>query len=100
MLTFSGYIPKRRGLIEHLYDGRLTPMDYLVFDLLLLWGDANTGIATTNGPGLVYLSGNQLKLDTVQTSLLNLEEGGYIKRPFYIQGQRGNQKIFIDKFFC
>lgn len=100
MLTFSGYIPKRRGLVEHLYNGRLTPMDYIVFDLLLLWADANTGIATTNGPGLVYLSGNQLKLDTVQTSLRNLEQGGYIKRPFYVQGQRGNQKIFIDKFVC
>lgn len=30
--------------------------------------------------------------------LASLEEKGYIKTPFYVQGQRGNQKIFIDKF--
>jgi hypothetical protein len=41
MLTFNGYIPKRRGVIEHLYDGRLTPMDYIVFDMLLLWADGS-----------------------------------------------------------
>lgn len=98
MLTFNGYIPKRRGIMEHLRDGRLTLMDYIVFDLLLIWADHRTGIATTNGPGLVFLSGNQLKLDTVQTSLRRLEEGGYIRRPFYVQGQRGDQKIFIDKY--
>lgn len=100
MLTFNGYFPKRRGVLEHLRDGRLSIMDYVVFDLLLIWADANTGIATTNGPGLVFLSGNQLKLDTVQTSLRNLEAGKYIARPFYVQGQRGDQKIFIDKFVC
>lgn len=47
-----------------------------------------------------YLSGDQLKVETIQASLRRLEEGGYIKRPFYEQGQRGNQKIFIDKFVC
>jgi len=98
MLNFKGYIPKRRGIIEHLYDGRLTPMEYILFDILMLWADHRSGIATTNGPGIVYLSGEQLKLDTVQKCLASLEAKGYIKRPFYLQGQRGNQKIFIDKF--
>ena len=33
-------------------------------------------------------------------SLRSLEAGKYIARPFYVQGQRGDQKIFIDKFVC
>lgn len=98
MLTFNGYIPLRRGVLEHVHTGRLSLMEYLVFNFLLVWADRRTGIAETNGPGIVYLSGGQIKLRAVQDCLASLEEKGYIKRPFYVQGQRGDQKIFIDKY--
>lgn len=98
MLTFNGYIPLRRGVLEHLHTGKMTPSELVVFTILLTWADHRTGIAVTNGPGIVFLSGDQLKLRTVQDALNSLEKAGYIKRPFYVQGQRGNQRIFIDKF--
>ena len=98
MLTFKGYVPVRRGLIEHVRSGRLTVTEYVVFTFLLVWADHRTGIATINGPGIVGLSGGQLDLDYVQKCVASLERKGYIKRPFFVQGQRGDQKIFIDKF--
>src|SRR6266404_5992611 len=100
MLTFNGYVQIRRGIMDHLKDGRLTLREFEVFFILLMWADARTGIASTNGPGIVFLSGGQLKLDYVQKCLASLEEKGYIKRPLYVQGQRGDQKIFIDKYIC
>ena len=100
MITFNGYIALRRGLLEHLQKCLITLREYEVFTILLLWADARTGIATTNGPGLVFLSGNQLSLDYTQKCLASLEKKGYIKRPFYVQGQRGNQQILIDKYVC
>jgi len=98
MLAFNGYIPLRRGVLEHLHSGKMTPSELVVFTILLTWADHRTGVAITNGPGIVFLSGEQLKLRTVQDALNSLEKAGYIKRPFYVQGQRGNQRIFIDKF--
>lgn len=100
MLRFNGYIPLRRGLLEHLREGRITLREYEVFTILLLWADARSGIATTNGPGLVFLSGNQLSLDYTQKCLASLEKKGYIRRPFYVLGQRCDQRIFIDKYVC
>ena len=98
MLIFNGYVPLRRGLLQHLQEKRITRTEFDVFIILLLWADHRTGIATTNGTGLVFLSGGQLDLRWTQVCLASLETKGYIKRPFFMQGQRGDQKIFIDKF--
>jgi hypothetical protein len=98
MLTFVGYIPLRRGLLQHLQEGRITLREFDVFIVLLMWADHRTGIATTNAAGLVFLSGGQLEQSWTQKCLASLEDKGYIKRPFFVQGQRGDQRIFIDKF--
>lgn len=98
MLTFNGYVPIRRGLIEHLQLGRMTPQETLVYVILLIWADHRTGIATTNAAGIVFLSGHQLNQSVVQKKLASLERKGYIKRPFFVQGQRGDQRIFIGKY--
>jgi hypothetical protein len=97
-LTFNGYIPLRRGLLQHLRERRISLREYDVFTILLMWADHRTGIATTNAPGLVFLSGGQLEQSYVQKCLASLEEKNYIKRPFYVIGQRGDYKIFIDKY--
>lgn len=58
MLTFNGYVPIRRGLLEHLTEHRMTPTEFAIFNILLLWADHRTGIALTNATGIVYLSGD------------------------------------------
>jgi hypothetical protein len=98
MLTFVGYVPVRRGLLQHLTEGRLASQEFSVFVMLLLWADHKTGIARTNAAGLHFLSGRQINHSVIQKKLVSLEEKGYIKIPFFVQGQRGDYDIFIDKF--
>jgi hypothetical protein len=98
VLNFQGYVPLRRAIMEHLYEGKMTFTEFGLFTMLLIWADHRTGIALTNGVGLVGLSGKQLDTRYTQRCLANLEKKGYIKRPFLKEGQRGDQKIFIDKY--
>jgi len=97
---FNGYVPVRRGVLEHLRDGRMSLSDYLVYGLLLLLADKNSGIATTNAGGIVYFTGDQIPIRTAQDCLQRLERRGYIKRPFRVHGRRTYDKVFIDKFLC
>ncbi len=99
-MTLSGYVPMRRGLLNHLQEGRMSLLDYLVYTLLLLLADRKTGIAMTNAGGIVYFTGNQIPLRTAQDCLQRLESNGYIKRPFRVHGRRIYDAIFIDKFVC
>jgi hypothetical protein len=98
MLTFVGYIPLRRGVLQHLQEGRITLQEFNVFVMLLIWANHKTGIASTNAAGLVFLSGGQLEQRYTQRCLASLEKKGYIKMPFFQQGQRGDYDIFIDKY--
>ena len=39
----QGWVPLRRGIMEHVYDGRLTPVEHHAFVSMLLLADAATG---------------------------------------------------------
>ena len=78
-MNFSGYVPVRRGLIEHTMDGRMTNNEALVFVWLLLLADRKTGSYTINQPTLrSFLPG--LSKGAAQDALEGLERKGYIFR--------------------
>ena len=94
-MIFGGFVPLRRGLIEHTADGRLTNNEALVFVWLLMLADHKTGSYTINGPTLrVFLPG--LNKSAAQRALEGLERKQYIYRdikprsplvyPYFIEG--------------
>ena len=78
-MNFSGYVPLRRGLIDHTREGRLTNNEALVFVWLTMLADKSTGSYTINGLTLrSYLPG--LSQDAAKRILKSLEEKRYIYR--------------------
>jgi hypothetical protein len=78
-VNFSGYIPLRRGLIEHTHDGRLTNDEALTLVWLIMLADKETGRGTINGPTLkTFLPG--LTVDGAKRVLNSLQKKGYIYR--------------------
>ena len=79
-ITLNGYVQKRRGVLQHLVDGRMTPNEYLVFDILLILADHNTGCGMINAPAIVFWSGGQLSVDGADRALRGLDKKNYIVR--------------------
>lgn len=78
-MTFAGWVQLRRGIIEHLRDGRLSTLEYAVLTVLILLADSKTGSGTINAPTLrTFLP--ELSYDAAKRILLSLEEKRYIFR--------------------
>jgi hypothetical protein len=75
----SGYVQLRRGIIDHLADGRLTMAEFSVFNLLLLLASSDSGMGKINAAYLRAFFGN-LSADASKRVLHSLEEKGYIFR--------------------
>jgi hypothetical protein len=97
-MNFSGgFVQVRRGVLEHLYSGKLNPTQFQVFVMMILLADKATGIWKGSAPALITISGDSLKLKTVRDAMRSLETDGYIRRD-YVQGKLGNFPILIDKY--
>jgi hypothetical protein len=79
-ITLNGYVQKRRGVLQHLVDGRMTPNEYFVFDILLVPADHNTGCGMINASAIVFWSGGQLGVDGADRALRGLDKKNYIVR--------------------
>jgi hypothetical protein len=79
-INLNGYVPVRRGLVTHLQTGRMTVNEYVVFNLLLMLADHETGTGLINAPAIVYWSGGQLSLDGADRALRSLDKKDYIVR--------------------
>ncbi len=99
-MNFGGYIPLRRGVLEHLHTGRITGNEFIAFMIILMLADAGTGIAVTNAPALVTFSGGALSVSSAKKALEGLERKRYIKRRLRAVGSRGVFPILVDKFVC
>src|ERR1051326_6495562 len=110
-MASDGYVRLRRGLLEHLENGRMTYMQAGVYSVMLLQADHKTGIwwgsamklyAMSRGDGETE-SGedtrNMAERRKLNRCLSRLEDGGYIKR-FIVKGKIGNYAVLINKFMC
>jgi hypothetical protein len=93
----GGWVQIRRGLLQHLHDGRLTPGEFTAMVLMILLADSDTGIWTGCSEGLSYVSGRQVSAKAAKDALRSLEAKGYILRD-RTQGQRGIHPILLDKY--
>ena len=94
---FAGWVPLRRGLLDHLRTGELSTHEGMTFVVLLMLADKETGRGLINAPVLrTYLP--ELSKDAAKRVLTSLEAKQYIFReitprspliyPFWVNGYR------------
>jgi hypothetical protein len=96
-IVLKGYVQKRRGVLTHLNERRLTVNEYVVFDILLLLADKETGSYMINAPAIRFWSGEQITIDAADRALRGLEEKDYIVREI-TPGKLGVYPYHIQKF--
>jgi hypothetical protein len=97
-MNSSGFVPKRRGVLEHLNDGRLTLQQYGAYDVLILLAHKATGIWFGSAKALAANCGaGDITERQARHVLESLESKGYIKR-FPKRRAHGNYPIAIDKY--
>jgi hypothetical protein len=94
----NGYVPKRRGIIEHLRDGRMTLQMYAAHDVLVLLAEKSTGIWIGSAKAFASNCGaGDISERQARHILERLESARYIKR-FPVRRSHRNYPILIDKF--
>ena len=101
---YFGFVPLRRGGVEHLEDGRLTVLQWGVFTYLLAKADPDTGFLWSCARSICN-STHGLNIRQTQRILADLEFGYddngtrtcYIKR-FRHPNSSGNYPILINRF--
>ena len=80
MASFGNYVKNRRGILDHLREGRISLAEFAVFQALLLLADSVTGSGTINAAVLrsCYFPG--LGQRGAQRILESLEDKQYIWR--------------------
>lgn len=91
----NGFAPIRRGLWEHVRDGRMSPFEALAFIYICSQADTRTGVWKGSAGALVAELGFHPR--TARDLLERMEHGGYIQR-FVSQGMRHCYPILVHKF--
>jgi hypothetical protein len=92
-----GFIQIRRGLQEHLLDGRISLLELAVFTVILFQVDFKTGIWSGSAPRIVAAAPRGATLRGVQRVISRLAKIGFLK-VFHQHGRRGNYKVLIHKY--
>jgi hypothetical protein len=93
----TGFSPIRRGLIEHIREGKFCPSDLGIYTFLQLTADWATGVCYTCAAGIASQFGDPGLKELVQKALRRLRENGYINYQRG-HGQRGLYPILINKY--
>jgi hypothetical protein len=94
----NGYVPKRRGVLDHLQARRLTLLEYGAYDAIILLADKASGRWWGSAKALAALCGaGDLTERQARHILESLANKGYIRR-FATPRAHGNYPILIDKY--
>ena len=96
-IVLKGYVQLRRGLLTHLNERRITLNEFVVFNILLMLADKETGSYKTNALAIQFWTGGQLSEDGADRALRSLEKKGYIVREI-TPGQYGVYPYHVQKF--
>lgn len=91
----NGFLQLRRGVFEHVRDGRMSLIDYAVHSYITAQADTRTGI--WNGSAGALAGELSLSRRKARRFLERLSRGGYIKR-FPVPGKHVCYPILIHKF--
>lgn len=97
-MQFNGYVALRRGIAEHLHDGRLTTAEFAALVCLIMLADSSTGQGCINGPCLhFYLP--DLSYDACKRVLKSLQTKGYIWRKI-IPYSKNLYRFWVNGYRC
>jgi hypothetical protein len=91
----NGFVPLRRGLWEHVRDGRMSHLEALAFVYICSQADTRTGVWKGSAKSLA--GELDLKERTARDILEKMEHGDYIRR-FAIPGLHHCYPILVHKF--
>jgi hypothetical protein len=91
----NGFLQLRRGVFEHVRDGRMSLVDYAVHSYITAQADTRTGI--WNGSAGALAGELSLSRRKARRLIERLSRGGYIKR-FPVPGKHVCYPILIHKF--
>jgi hypothetical protein len=91
----NGFVPLRRGLWEHVKDGRMSHLEALAFVYICSQADTRTG--AWNGSAGALAGEMALSVRTARDLLEKLEHGDYIRR-FATPGKHVCYPILVHKF--
>lgn len=98
MSNYSGWYPRRRGILEHLDTGSISLLDLAVHDFLCLTADYRTGVAWSSSEKIHALCPAEINSRAIRRSLAKMERLGWLKR-FCVRGRRGNYAVVIARYF-
>lgn len=93
----SGFIQLRRGLSEHVRDGRLSFFEAALYVFILM--DTNPATGLCYGSAGLFAAVYGVSSRTCRDALEKLESKGYLKR-FPTRGKHGSYPILLNKFVC
>lgn len=91
---FFGYIPLRRGILEHIRNGRMNHSEALAYEIILLEANSSTGVWWGSSKALMAYN---FSWASARRALEGLEREGYIKR-FPTPGRHANYPILVNKY--
>jgi len=95
----NGFAPIRRGLGRHAEDGRMTPLEFAGYVMMIMRADRETGMWWGSARALSFAFNAGLSDRAARRVLEELERGQYIKR-FAKPGAHGNYAILINRYEC
>jgi len=93
----SGFIQLRRGLSEHVRDGRLSFFEASLYVFILM--DAHPATGVCFGSAGLFSAVYGIPSRTCRDALEKLEIKGYLKR-FPTRGRHGSYPILVNKYRC
>jgi hypothetical protein len=93
----SGFVQLRRGLSEHVRDGRLSFFEASLYVFILMDTNPATGLCYGSAGLFSVIYGVPSR--TCRDALEKLEEKGYLRR-FPTRGKHGSYPILVNKFRC
>lgn len=94
----NAWMAMRRGILAHVREGRITPMEFATYTFMILAADKRNGCWRGSAPALVAQFDGTWDLTGAKVVLQSLEEKGYIKRLLKQQGHKGNYYIVVNKY--
>lgn len=93
----SGFIQLRRGLSEHVRDGRLSFFEASLYVFILM--DTNPATGLCHGSAGLFAAVYNISSRSCRDALEDLEKKGYLRR-FPTRGKHGSYPILVNKFMC
>lgn len=93
-----GYVQKRRGVLDHLQDGRLTLAEYGAYDAMILLADKASGVWNGSARALAAICGaGDISERKARHILESLERKGHVKR-FPVPRSHRNYPVFVNRY--